>query len=103
MGYNKRDSKDPMPTADNSRRQNEAGNIPVTGEKHDQKKGSKISSSQNRTTGPTAMAVTQPTRNVGGADDSHGIGCSGGNVPVNQAPESHDQKKSQHITESQRW
>lgn len=92
MGYNKRDSKDPMPTADNSMRQKPDGNSPVTGEKHNQKKSKYITSSANRTTGPTAMAVTQPTR-----------GAEAGNTPVDQAPETHDSKKSQHITESQRY
>lgn len=103
MGYNTRDSKDPRPTADNSMRQKPDGNSPVTGEKHDQKKSKYITSSQNRTTGPTAMAVTQPTRNMSGADDSHGVGVGGGNVPVMQAPETHDSKKAQKVTESQRW
>ena len=92
MAYKKRDSKDPMPTADNVYRQNEAGNVPVTGEKHDQAKASKISASQNRTTGPVAMAVDQPVR-MGEA----------GNTPVGDATESHDQKKAQRVLESQRW
>src|ERR1700675_2195922 len=103
MGYNKRDSMTPMPTADNSMRQPPDGNYPATGEKHDQSKSKYITSSQNRTTGPTAMAVTQPTRNTSGGDDSHGVGVSAGNTPVTQAPETHDSKKAMKVLESQRW
>lgn len=90
MSYTKRDNKDPMPTADNTMRGGEAGNTPVTGEKHDQAKSSKIGADSNRTTGPVAMAVQQPTRQNGD-----------GNTSV--TGEMHDQKKSQHITEDQRW
>ena len=92
MGYNKRDSKDGMPTADNVYRQNEAGNVPVTGEKHNQKKSSKIGSDSNRTTGPTAMAVDQPTRSG-----------EAGNTPVSSQVETHDSKKAMKISESARW
>jgi len=90
MAYNKRDSKDPMPTADNVYRENEAGNVPVTGEKHDQSKGEKIGADANRTTGPTAMAVAQPTRQEGD-----------GNMPA--TGESHDQSKASAIPASRRW
>ena len=95
MGYNKRDSKDPMPTADNSQRQ-DGGNMPYPSGavKHDQSKGEKIDSDQNRTTGSTAMAVTQPVR--------QGMA---GNTPVEGTAtgESHDQKKAQYIKADQRW
>lgn len=90
MSWTKRDSKDPMPTALNVKRQNGDGNVPATGEKHDQAKGEKISASANRTTGPTAMAVPQPTRQNGD-----------GNTTV--SGESHDQKKATTITEDRRW
>lgn len=90
MAYTKRDNKDPMPKAENYERQGEAGNTPVTGEKHDQKKSAKIGSDSNRTTGPVAEAVPQPARQNGD-----------GNTPV--TGESHDQKKAQHVTAAQRW
>lgn len=90
MSYTKRDSKDPMPSAEFVYRENEAGNVPVTGEKHDQKKSEKIGPDSNRTTGPVANAVAQPTRQNGD-----------GNTEV--TGEMHDQKKSQHITADQRW
>lgn len=105
MGDSKlrRDSKDPMPTANYSQRDGFGGNEPGTkDEKHAAKKGERITANQNRSTGPEAMAVTQPTRNSD-MDDSHGIGAGGGNVPVNQNPEDHAQKKAERVKESQRW
>lgn len=90
MAYTKRDSKDPMPKAENVYRQNGDGNVPATGEKHDQAKSEKISASSNRTTGPTAMAVPQPTRQNGD-----------GNTTV--TGESHDQAKASKISADRRW
>lgn len=90
MSYTKRDNKDPMPTADNTMRVNEAGNVPVTGEKHDSAKSSKIGADSNRSTGPVANAVAQPTRQNGD-----------GNTPV--SGEMHDSKKAQRVSEDQRW
>jgi hypothetical protein len=90
MAYTKRDSKDPMPKAENYVRGGEAGNTPVTGEKHGQSKGRKISASSNRTTGAEANAVAQPERQG-----------EAGNTSV--TGESHNQKKAQRVTESQRW
>lgn len=90
MAYTKRDNMTPMPTADNVQRKNEAGNVSVTGEKHDQSKSEKIGSDSNRTTGPVAMAVQQPTRMNGD-----------GNTEV--SGESHGQKKAEKVLESQRW
>jgi hypothetical protein len=90
MSWTRRDSKDPMPKAENVYRQNEAGNVPVTGEKHDQAKGEKISADANRTTGKEAMAVPQPTRQGGD-----------GNMPA--TGEMHDQAKGEKIPESARW
>ena len=94
MAYTKRDSKDPMPTADNSARAGKDGGgntpYPAGAEKHGQGKARTISASQNRSTGPTAMAVPQPTRQNGD-----------GNVPV--TGESHDQAKARTIPESSRW
>ena len=43
MSWTKRDSKDPMPKAENVYRQNGDGNTVVTGESHDQKKAETIS------------------------------------------------------------
>lgn len=90
MSWTKRDSKDPQPTAKNVYRQNEAGNLPVTGEAHDQAKGEKIGADSNRTTGAEAKAVPQPTRQDGD-----------GNVPA--TGESHDQAKASAIPASRRW
>ena len=90
MAYTKRDSKDPMPKAENVYRQNGDGNTTVTGEKHDQAKAEKITASQNRNTGKEAMAVPQPTRQNGD-----------GNTTV--SGESHDQAKAERIPESARW
>lgn len=92
MAYTKRDSKDPMPNASNSQRAGKdgGGNTPVTGEKHDQKKGSKISADANRSTGAVASAVDQPTRQRGD-----------GNTPV--TGESHDQKKASKVPASARY
>ena len=93
MAYTKRDSKEPMPTADNSQRAGKDGGgntpYPSGAEKHDQSKSMKIGSDQNRTTGSVAMAVQQPTRQIGG------------NLPA--TGEMHDQKKSSTIPESSRW
>ena len=89
MSYTKRDSKDPMPTAANTER-NGGGNEVTSGEKHDQGKSEKVTASQNRTTGPTAKAVAQPTRQSGD-----------GNMPA--TGESHDQGKSSTIPASRRW
>lgn len=91
MAYTKRDSKDPSPTAQNTPRVG-GGNTPYPAgaEKHDQAKAEKISASSNRTTGATAMAVPQPTRQNGD-----------GNTTV--TGESHDQAKAEKITEDARW
>jgi hypothetical protein len=90
MSWTKRDSKDPMPTAKNSDRQNGDGNTTVMGEKHDQSKGEKITASANRSTGKEAMAVPQPTRQNGD-----------GNTTV--SGEMHDSAKAERIPESARW
>ena len=90
MSWTKRDSKDPMPKAENVYRQNGDGNTTVTGERHDQAKAERISASSNRTTGKEAMAVPQPTRQNGD-----------GNTVV--TGESHDQKKAETISEDRRW
>jgi hypothetical protein len=90
MAYTKRDNKTPMPTADNSQREG-GGNTPYPSgaEKHDAEKSMKIGADSNRTTGPVAMAVDQPTRQ------------GGGNTSV--TGESHDQAKAEHISEDARW
>jgi len=87
MSYNKRDSKDPMPTADNVYRENEAGNVPVTGEDHDQKKAEKVSAASRFGSG---IGPDQPTRQDGD-----------GNMPA--TGESHDQSKASAIPASRRW
>lgn len=78
------------PTADNSMRQSGDGNVPATGEVHGKAKSRTISSDVNRTTGPIARAVNQPTRQNGD-----------GNTSV--TGEMHSQKKARIIPESQRW
>ena len=87
----RRDSKDPMPTADHSQRVG-GGNEPYP--KDHEKVGSgtaeHVTAAQNRTTGSEAMAVKQPTRQRGD-----------GNVPV--VGEDHAQGKAEHVTAAQRW
>lgn len=87
MAYTKRDSKDPLPTADNVYRENEAGNVPVTGERHNQKKATKISADSRFGSG---VGPDQPTRQG-----------EAGNTPV--VGESHDQKKASKIPASSRF
>ena len=91
MSYTRRDSKDPIPTSANTARK-DGGNVPYPAgaEKHDQGKGSKIGADANRSTGPVANAVPQPTRQNGD-----------GNTSV--TGEMHDQKKGSTISESARW
>lgn len=106
MGDSKlrRDSKDPMPTANYSQRDGFGGNEPGTkDEKHAAKKGERITASQNRSTGPEAMAVDQPKRNAGGKTTQQGVPQSGGNVPAMNQTEDHAQSKAERIKESQRW
>ena len=87
----KRDSKDPMPNANNTPRSG-GGNEPYPSgaEKHGQKKAERVtvaSRFDKDKPGPE-----QPTR------------CGGnGNVPVSQAPEDHNQKKAEHVKASQRF
>ena len=67
-------------------RQNEAGNVPVTGESHDQSKATKVSADSRFGSG---VGPAQPTRQ------------DGGNTTV--TGESHDQAKAEKIPESARW
>lgn len=92
MAYTKRDSKDPMPTAKNTARVGEGGNTPYPAgaEKHDSSKAEKISASSNRTTGATAMAVPQPTRQNGD-----------GNTTV--TGETHNSAKAEKISADKRF
>ena len=76
------------PTDKNSDRQNEDGNTTVTGERHDQKKATKVSATQNRS--GSGIGPDQPTR-------QH----EDGNTPV--TGEKHDQAKATKIPESARW
>lgn len=76
------------PTALNVKRQNGDGNTTVTGEKHDQAKGEKISASRNRS--GSGIGPAQPTRQNGD-----------GNVPA--TGEKHDQAKAERISEDARW
>ena len=87
MAQQKRDSKDPMPTANNTQKQNEAGNVPVTGEKHDQAKAEHVSAASRF---GNDIGPEQPTRQNGD-----------GNTSV--TGESHDQAKAEHIPASRRY
>ena len=91
MSYTKRDSKDPMPNAQNTPRK-DGGNVPYPAgaEEHNQSKATKVSASQNRSTGPAAMAVAQPTRQKGD-----------GNTVV--TGEMHNSAKAERVPESARW
>lgn len=85
-----RDSKDPMPTADNSQRK-VGGNTPVTGEDHDASKSEHITGDQRFTL--RTGGETQPTR-----------GGFAGNTPVPSGQtEQHDQSKAERISADRRW
>ncbi len=89
MAKDKRDSKDPMPTANNSTRGSDGGgNTPVTGEKHDAPKGEKVSAA-SRFDG-TTRADVNAERPMGGNTSKDGSG------------ESHDAKKAERIPASRR-
>jgi len=100
--YSKRDSKDPSPTADNSKRlgKDGGGNTPVTGEKHDAKKAEKVSVASRFNN--TVAGPDQPVRGDGG----HSFGLrhqSGGNLPVDSEKETHDSKKAEKVSEESRF
>jgi len=101
--YSKRDSKDPQPNCDNSKRlgKDGGGNTPVTGEKHDAKKAEKVSVA-SRFDG-TVAGPEQPTRNNGGQTTQHGVKQSGGNVAATQAVETHDSKKAERVSAKDRF
>ena len=83
----KRDSKDPMPNADNSFRIPPDGNSPVTGEKHGQGKAERVTGSQRFS--------------LLGHDNSQAYRKAGdGNTPVDG--EDHSQKKAEYVTAAQR-
>lgn len=86
-----RDSKDPMPTANNSQRKG-GGNDPAPAgdEKLNQKKAERVSPA-SRFDSPKP-GPEQPTRTGGD-----------GNSPVAQAMESHGQKKAEYVKASQRY
>lgn len=92
MAKNRRDSKDPQPSAGYTARLSFGGNDPGTGgEKVGSGTAEKVLASQNRTTGPEAKAVEQPGRD------------GAGNSPVSQVVENHGQKKAERIKASQRF
>ena len=98
----KRDSKDPMPKAQNSARVG-GGNMPYPAgaEKHGQAKAERVSvvsRFDKDKPGPE-----QPTRNADGEKNFHQVKTSGGNVPSTQAPEDHNQRKSEYVKASQRF
>lgn len=98
----KRDSKDPMPKAQNSARVG-GGNVPYPAgaEKHGQAKAERVTPASRFD--KDKPGPEQPTRNNDGEKNFHQMKTSGGNVPATQAREDHNQKKSEHITASQRW
>jgi hypothetical protein len=83
----KRDSKDPLPTADNSMRDAPDGNSPATGEKHGSKKAQYISGDQRFTL--RTGGESQPTRQG-----------EAGNTPA--TGEMHNSKKAERVTAAQR-
>jgi hypothetical protein len=99
--YNKRDSKDPMPTEKNSERlgKDGGGNTSVTGEKHDGKKAERVSIASRFD--DTVKGPDQPTR--GDDKEINGVAQSGGNIPVDTQKETHDSKKSERIPASKRF
>lgn len=82
-----RDSKDPLPMAENVFRQNGDGNEPAVGEKHGQKKAEKVSAA-SRWGAP--VGPDQPTRQNGD-----------GNEPA--TGEMHNSKKAERVPASARW
>lgn len=84
----KRDSKDPMPNALNTKRQNGDGNTPVTGEDHSQGKAEHVKEDARYTL--RTGGESQPTRMNGD-----------GNVPV--TGEMHDSKKAERVSADRRW
>jgi hypothetical protein len=91
MAKEKRDSKDPMPTAANTGRDGKdgGGNTPVTGEKHDSKKAERVTVA-SRFDG-TFKGDVNAERPMGGNTSKDGSG------------ESHDAKKSEKIPASSRF
>ena len=97
----KRDSKDPLPSADNSMRVPPDGSSPTDGgEKKGQKKAERVKGDQRFTL--RTGGETQPARNGGGRKDPHGVDQTGGNIPATQAVESHNQGKAQYVKANQR-
>lgn len=90
MAKQMRDSKDPMPNANNSFRSGENGNSPVEGnqEGHGAAKAERVKEGQRYTL--RTGGESQPTRQN-----------EGGNVPV--TGESHDQKKAERISADRRF
>lgn len=86
----KRDSKDPMPTADNTQREGGGNDPEVAGEKHGQKKAQRVSVESRFNSNPSGPE--QPHRTAGD-----------GNTPVGQVIENHNQKKSERVKASQRF
>ena len=86
----KRDSKDPMPTADNSRRvgKDGGGNTPVSGEKHGSKKADRVGEGSRFSL--RSGNESQPTRQKGD-----------GNTSV--SGEKHGSKKAEHVPASSRF
>lgn len=91
MSKRVRDSKDPMPTGRNTARVG-GGNTPYPAgaEDHGDGTAERVTASQNRTTGPEARRVAQPTRQNGD-----------GNTSV--SGETHNSAKAERVSESQRW
>jgi hypothetical protein len=97
----KRDSKDPQPTADNSQREG-GGNepYPAGDSKHGQKKAEKVKEGDRYTL--RTGGETQPTRNTGGPA-INGVQQTGGNVASTQAKEDHNQSKAERISADRRF
>ena len=98
----KRDSKDPMPTENNSQRVgggNEA--YPAGKEKHNQKKAERVTVASRFDL--VKPGPEQPERNSDGNKNPFGINQTGGNIAADQAREDHDQKKAQYIKPASRF
>ena len=98
----KRDSKDPMPKAQNSARVG-GGNMPYPAgaEKHNQKKAERVSVASRFD--KDKPGPEQPTRNEDGKRNPFGIEQSGGNIPADQAREDHNQSKAEYVKASSRF
>lgn len=91
MAKEKRDSKDPMPSENNSQRAGKdgGGNTSVTGEKHDSSKGERV---------PETCRFNNTFKG-----DVNEERPAGGNTTEGGSGESHDAKKAERVSAASRF